>query len=571
MIQLNTAIGPQPTLKVDSITFNNGETIKINNNDIVVFVGPNNAGKSQSLKDIYACIKNKSQKVVIKNISITLQNSENDENFINSYSTCSTKNERGPLYSGLNFNIYPYHLENHKLRKDLVAEFCGLFVNEIKTDDRLSVVNPPKLLSEGAPPTHPIHNIKSHPDLRIKLSDYFYKAFGQHLTPGFDSINIPLFIGAPIILDGNFEDEQLRQEEYKKRLSQLPKLDEQGDGMRSFTGVLLNLLMPNYSCFLIDEPESFLHPPQAKILGQIFQEVIPDNKQAFISTHSLDFLKGLISSCHHRVKIIRITRDRDLTQVSLLDNEILKSLWKDSLLGFSNLMDSVFHESTIVCESDSDCRFYSMMLEHIKSIEGTSMNSLFTYCGGKQRFPNVAMTLKALNVKFKIIPDLDILNDEGLFKTLFETCGGNWNDIKSKYNTIVNGVKSLDRPTLLQDQKDRLEEIFSKFEKEKIKELNKKQLDELRSVIHERKGWSLIKKSGISVLPNGEAQNAIVTLNQKMEEVGIHMIMVGELENFVRTVGGHGPKWVEKVVEQNPDLNSPIYENAKQFISGLNL
>ena len=34
---------------ISKIQFNNGETVDVNKNDIVVFVGPNNAGKSQTI------------------------------------------------------------------------------------------------------------------------------------------------------------------------------------------------------------------------------------------------------------------------------------------------------------------------------------------------------------------------------------------------------------------------------------------------------------------------------------------------------------------------------------------
>ena len=44
---------------ISQLKFNNGETLDISANDIVVFVGPNNAGKSQSLKDIYICFPRK--------------------------------------------------------------------------------------------------------------------------------------------------------------------------------------------------------------------------------------------------------------------------------------------------------------------------------------------------------------------------------------------------------------------------------------------------------------------------------------------------------------------------------
>ena len=368
-MNITTVEGNTPALFVNSIKFNNGETININKNDIVVFVGPNNAGKSQSLKDIYACIKNQHRKVVIKDVDITFQNSENDVAFIEGCSAKSKDPNSGFIYSGINYHIWPYHLENNKLISSNCLDISSFFITELRTDNRLSIVNPPNILREDESPTHPIHNVKAFPPIREMLSNFFRKAFGQSLILGFDSLNIPLYIGNPIKLEGNFVDEQNRQEEYKRRLQQLPMLHEQGDGMRSFAGILLYLLLPNYSCFIIDEPESFLHPPQARILGQIFSEALSDDKQAFISTHSQDFLKGLINSYSSRVKIVRVTRNGDINMIKVLDNEKLSSIWKDSLLRYSNIVDSVFHESTIVCESDSDCRLYSIILDHIKTGE----------------------------------------------------------------------------------------------------------------------------------------------------------------------------------------------------------
>lgn len=96
-MNITTVEGNTPALFVNSITFNNGETISINKNDIVVFVGPNNAGKSQSLKDIYACITNQHRKIVIKDVNLTFQNSENDVAFIESCSARS-KNPASVMY-----------------------------------------------------------------------------------------------------------------------------------------------------------------------------------------------------------------------------------------------------------------------------------------------------------------------------------------------------------------------------------------------------------------------------------------------------------------------------------------
>lgn len=165
--------GASPALFVNSITFNNGETIKINNNDIVVFVGPNNAGKSQSLKDIYACINNQHRKIVIKDVDLTFQNSENDVAFIERCSALSKNPSSGYIYSGMNYYIYPYHLENNKLNSVYSQDLSTFFITELRTDNRLSIVNPPNILTENESPTHPIHIVKAFPPMRERLSNFF--------------------------------------------------------------------------------------------------------------------------------------------------------------------------------------------------------------------------------------------------------------------------------------------------------------------------------------------------------------------------------------------------------------
>ena len=57
------------------IKFNNGKELDINKNDIVIFVGPNNAGKSQSLSDIYQLAKNKVPTIVVSDIEVSKEGS----------------------------------------------------------------------------------------------------------------------------------------------------------------------------------------------------------------------------------------------------------------------------------------------------------------------------------------------------------------------------------------------------------------------------------------------------------------------------------------------------------------
>lgn len=70
--------------------------------------------------------------------------------------------------------------------------------------------------------------------------------------------NIPLCIGNAVNFNKEeFADEQERQEEYAKVLDTYEQVQNQGDGIKSFTGILLYLMIDHYCTYLIDEPESF--------------------------------------------------------------------------------------------------------------------------------------------------------------------------------------------------------------------------------------------------------------------------------------------------------------------------
>jgi ABC-type multidrug transport system ATPase subunit len=55
----------RPTLFFESITFSDGTTLSFEDDEIVVFVGPNNAGKSATLKEMESFVaRNNSQTVL---------------------------------------------------------------------------------------------------------------------------------------------------------------------------------------------------------------------------------------------------------------------------------------------------------------------------------------------------------------------------------------------------------------------------------------------------------------------------------------------------------------------------
>lgn len=553
---------------ISQITFNNGESVCIEKNDIVVFVGPNNAGKSQSLKDIFALSGKKVPSVVVSDVCITKYNAPVSV-LLDCISTCVDNGGRKDYQTlGSSFYIFDYS-DSTFPTTPLLEGFRNLFVANLDTSTRLTICTPPSSITRGSPKAHPIHYAAFDGSYRKWLSDNFKKAFGIELTPNTQyGASIPLCIGKPVKLDGEYEDEQTRQEVYADILSTYKQVQNQGDGIKSFTGILLYLMLDNFCTYLIDEPESFLHPPQAKIMGQIIGETLSDDQQAFISTHSEEVLKGLLEVCPERVKIVRITRENDTNYFSVLDNESFYGVWNDPLLKYSNIMSSLFHKTVVLCESDSDCKMYSIIDNHIKQSEGKYSETLFIHCGGKHRMAKIASALRMLNVDVKLIPDIDILNDETVFKGIVEAFGGTWESIKTDYNIVVSNLHSPQEKVVRTVAKAAINSVFSKSESTN---LSAKDVSEIRDAVKTVSKWDNIKRCGSAAIPAGDATAAYGRIEEALRRIGIYIVHVGELECFVREVGGHGPEWVNAVLEAYPDLDSGVYSMINNFIKNIGL
>lgn len=553
---------------ISKIHFNDGTILDTQKNSIVVFVGPNNAGKSQTLRDIYAICDEKVPSTVVSDIEI-VKNAQPIENLLDSI---STKIEHGSytVYESLNGGVAVDEHTNHQFQTSkYFKNFRDLFVANLDTSARLTICNATGSITRSDPKRHPIHYAAFESKYRKWLSSNFKKAFGVEITPNIlNGASIPLCIGEPIQLDGTYEDDQDRLEQYAERIALLDQVQNQGDGMKSFTGILLYLMLDYFCTFLIDEPESFLHPPQARIMGQVIGESLANDQQAFIATHSEDIIKGLIETCPDRVSIVRITRTGKTNHFSILDSQKLQDVWNDPLLRHSNIMSALFHKSVVLCESDSDCKMYSLVESHLKRGRDSFSETLFIHCGGKHRIAKVVSALRSLDVDVKTIVDIDVLNDEQVLQGILHSFGIGWDGIEKDYNRIVSNLHSPKESINRFSAKVSIDAIF---DRSKSKTLTSSEIKEIRDVISTTSKWTPIKNGGVSALPAGDATQAFGNIDSKLRQQGMYIVPVGELECFIKEIGGHGPDWVNKVLETYPNLEDATYTTIREFISSMNL
>src|SRR5690606_8515102 len=118
------------------------------------------------------------------------------------------------------------------------------------------------------------------------------------------------------------------------------------------------VLSGEYRAALIDEPEAFLHPPLASLLGQRLAELSREKRLALVAaTHSPAFLEGVIRS-GVGVNVLRLGFDGSIGSAKLLPAEGAAALVNNTLLRSASALHGLFHRAAIVVEGDSDRVFY---------------------------------------------------------------------------------------------------------------------------------------------------------------------------------------------------------------------
>lgn len=522
-IEITDTKKPQVFLK--NITFNDGTKLSLNHNSVIVFTGANNSGKSQALRDIETDLDNSNhlKTIVIKDIEYDFLGNIDEVTFFSEHFSVNQEGFYEALELGNNFDkstVLSYW-QNRTFYNGLHL----LFIKRLSTERRLTSSN--ALQRNDWPEQNPICKLNQSESLAQKLSDYFHQAFGSDLIVNRNDMRtIPLHIGqAPDRTAFTIAN----QDEYYNQVNKLPKLQDQGDGMRSFASILLDTFTSEYSITLIDEPEAFLHPPQARILGKMLAKNNPNDRQLLISTHSEDFLQGLLDANSDNVTVIRINRDSHINRMSVLQNNQIKELWSNPILRYSKILDGLFHEKVVVCESDYDCLFYQAIIDAVYEYKNEiSPDILFTHCGGKTRIKDVVKALKAVNVPVVAICDFDLLNESRDFKPITASFGINWKEELSADMKII------------------------------YDSMNAK-------CSGENDAWEQIKEVGKAGF-TGKEPAAYEKVEEVCKSAGLFVVPVGEMECFDKTINKKKKDWIYNVLEKYDLATEKKLEEARKFI-----
>ena len=147
-----------------------------------------------------------------------------------------------------------------------------------------------------------------------------------------------------------------------------------------------------------------------------------------------------------------------------------------------------------------------------------------------------------------------------------EGLGGTWEKLVADWKCVSAAV-SQKKPELRTEQvRLRIAELLGDAKEEVLPEST---VEAIRKVLRKSSPWSLAKAVGLPFVPSGQPTQACRRLFDNLRPLGLFVVEAGEVEGFVRSVGLHGPKWVNGVLETKDLVNDPELEEARRFVRAI--
>ncbi|WP_375512444.1 ATP-dependent endonuclease [uncultured Nostoc sp.] len=574
--------------KLARIVFNNGEEVEPGN--LTVIIGPNNAGKSRTLKDIAQKTTKSTPPpgIVVSDVEWTTP--QNLQELRKAYSLERYQDQHtnwmfrtlAPELSEerqvpASFWSEEQQISHYLSNTSLFADYFGIaMVAFITTEHRL------QLVKEAASAAHERQEANllqtfynAGTSLENDIQKLVKRAFGKEIKLDF---TVPQRLLLRVGDDFSLIPSDPR--DARQPMQGYDKLDDQGDGIRSFVGITTALLATKRNVFLIDEPEAFLAPPQAFRIGEFIAEQANSKRQIILATHSADLLRGLLSKTTD-LTIIRIDRRDETNYFNTLDPNRLRELVNDPLLSSSRVLDGLFYSGVVVVEADSDGRFYQTASNKRKN----NIDLYFVNADNKQTVPRITTLYRDMGVRCVGIVDFDVLNDPAEFKKQLEALKFSQEGITRMLTIreeIAKAVKELPCDERLKKVKEQMTTLLVSLNKVQGKAFvsdgeAKSEKEKLLSQIERRareiaastKNWNDFKEKGRAALP-AELQSSFDDLWKTCSEKGLFINPCGELESMLThrgipyTTDKRG--WITKALLMLPGLEVNDNEYPWKFI-----
>ncbi|MFD4736569.1 ATP-dependent endonuclease [Streptomyces virginiae] len=567
-------------VSVQSVTLSGGGSIDFSQKGVTAIVGANNVGKTTLLHEIVNRLAAQPQAdfnnyKAVESVTLSERSSLQDLTawfMVNATFKLDGSQKgfvRGARQHPFALDVINQFWRSGQIGTDRLWELSNYLVHHSSPFDRaahLGGTSPRVDFTE--PPVHPMHYMQDNEGMLNEIDSYCRRIFGESLTIDYLSANVQFRVGESKIPAPPVD--KITQE-YRQALAALPTLRDQGDGMKSLMGLLITLVATPFPIVFIDEPEAFMHPPQAVALGKILGELsVGKGMQIILATHDKNLLAGLMSS-GAPTSVVRVDRRGARMRADRLESNALQELWKNPSLRYSNVLDGLFHKLVVIAEADPDCRFYAAamesLLESSPEDQFSSDDILWVPSGGLGEMPKLAEALRELSVPMIVCPDMDVFSNSGTVEKMIKSLGGDWSlyrDLDRKLRAPFSVPRS---PRTVGVVLAAITGAFNGREGEKYAAEHKKFVE---AELYVDSVWREVKKFGLKGFP-GESRVAASSFMKDAEAIGFVPLHAGELESLSDVAVSKGPGWLPAALEAGSHESSDSRTHVSNIVNSANV
>lgn len=563
-------------MRINFLKLKTGETVELPHK-ITVFVGPNNSGKSQTLKDI-RCLMDRQESPIKEPVILLDDNScfdipnmstiksdlifKDSATNVNHYTIGSIGSN---LFGKSSIDAYKPQIEdfdnqtNTSKYNSFLSWFGKYYIALMDAETRLRLSSETNsFVPQETMPDNLLQSLFLIPELESELRRAFNMAFQQDIK-----LDVSQLLKICIRVGEKVSQIPADARTAYNIAKDIPKIDSQGDGYRSFAGIVIGLLICKNRIILLDEPEAFLHPAQAFFLGKwIGQNSDILGSQLLICTHSSSFLSGIISGTQN-LSVARLLRVHNHTHYNILSSVTTKKLINNPILSSQRVVEGIFHRGVVICEADADRAVYQSVASQYHD---SNREILFIHAHNKQALALVASVLKQTGTPVAVIADIDILRPNNELDDLYNVLAGKEMDpvLQSRRKGLDTFIDSRPENEVLQELIKNMDEFLKQLHN------NEHSLDGAKGALSRIKSetskWSLIKRNGINILEGQQKENAEQLLAE-LANIGLFVVKVGELEGWI-DLGIHKKnKWIIPALEAINDHKAS--SNIVEFVGDI--
>ena len=523
---------------------------------LILVVGPNSSGKTQLLKDIHASLLGQPRQLVVaikvgvnkpKSFEALIEALEKegyvrkqfdaDGSEIIKIKTVSLGGSGNAFPAQLNYGIVKSWFNNITEGKtdphaqSFYAVFGGMLSTALFLANRMTATNQTANYDyENAPPTNDLQALYYNTEARDELTRAVRETFGRGIWVDPTRGNILCFrlTDTPDLPPA---EDRLRPD----RVTNNRVIDDEGDGLRSFVAICMCLALSRRPVCLIDEPETCLHPPQAYALGRIIgREATKRLTTTLVATHSSHVLRGVIQQTRD-VQIVRLTRSGGKFVSHLVDSELLRKATEKPMVRTEAIFDGLFADGVVLVESDGDRAVYQAVWESIT--QPRQLDLLFVPLNGKGPMADVAGFFKALHIPVAVIPDLDLIKDDGVIPSLLTALSIDEKTataIQEECRVVAAAIRSVP-PTISPENVNSEVNQIAEMSKDWQKNEDDAVMKRLRGLANRIDRMRKMKRGGITAYRAGhpEIADQLEAVKERFWKAGVFIVPVGELESWL--------------------------------------